>query len=357
MNLITLADARAFLKPHVDNGSCSTSLIDDRIAEIEERLAPEVDPGMAIRKVRVLVRNRQFCLPLNVTRICAADVDGVPVALGSSAYEFLSSGPGDLDLGRHSCKNVIDAGEHATQFDIPVQRVSDSAWSSGLKLAAFSVSKDDAALTLTARGYDSRGDEVRTVQGGAMTPGEVLAINRWSQGVEGQIVNMSAQAMSTGRFASVSRVYKPVTSAAVTLYAYDPSTHAMYMLAKIEPDATVPSYRRYKLTGVSEPVVNSDKEIVTDCVSALLLVKVGWTRATRATDVLFVQSLSALKFGAKALTAESAGDLNAAVGMWGMAVGILKKKQEDRDGDVTVPSVWDIDVSTSLADVNHGYLV
>lgn len=357
MNLITLADARTFLKPYVGGGTCSTSRIDADIAEIEERLLPEADPSTSLRRVRVLVRNRQFSLPINVLRIIAVNVDGYAAALGSQAVEFSSAYAGDIDMIGQTSRNVIDAGEHPTQYDIPVQRVSDTAWSSGLKLVAFSTSADDAVLNLTIRGYGANGDEIRTVQDGVLAPGETLRVNRWHLGVEGQILNMASQAMTTNLYTSVGRVYKPASSAAVSLYAYDSATGAMYFLSKMEPDVTVPSYRRYRLTGMDEPVVNADKEIETDCASVLMLVKIGWVRATRPTDILTIQNLSALKFGAMALVAENAGSYDASLAAWAQAIRIIKNQQADRDGNVSIPSIIDVDVNLSLRPLNHGYLV
>lgn len=357
MNLLTLADARAFLRPFVDNGSCSVSLIDARIAEIEERLWPKADWRLSLYRVRVLIRNRQFVLPANVLKICAATVDGLAAPLGSVAYEFSSSGPGDADLVGNVCRNVIDAGEHATQYDIPRQRISESEWSRGMRLAAFSTAADDTVLSLTIRGFGANSDEVRTEQDGEMAPGEVLRVNRWHLGQEGQIGGMSSVIRTTSFFESVSRVYKPVSRAPITLYAIDESTGAMYMLAKMEPEITVPSYRRYWLTGIAESVAAADKTMTYDCSSATLLVKVGWVRATRASDVLAIQNLAALKFGAFAITAENAGDYNGSVAAWQLAENTLREHQQDRDGQVSLPSVWDVDVNVSNAGINHGYLV
>lgn len=353
MNLITLADARAFLKPFVDNGSCSIPLIDARIAEIEERLWQEADWRMSLRRLRVLARNNVIVLPHSVLKVCAVNVDGTPAALASQAYEFSSAGPGDLDFANSATINLVDQGEFPTQFDIPVTRVSDAAWSDGLCLIAFSKENDDSVQSLTAFGYDSHGDEIRT----GSDPGETIKINRWAHGVEGSTLNLPNLSRSASRFQSVSRIIKPATKGAVTLYAYNPTTGEMFLLSKMEPDITIPSYRRYRLTGVGAPQVESDGTIQKPCVSLLLLVKMGWERATRPTDVLFIQSLTALKLMSKAITAENDGQSQKALELETLAIRALQKQSQDRDQQVTLPVIWDVNIDTSLRSVNHGYLV
>lgn len=357
MNLITLADMRTYLKPHVNGGTCDVSMIDDAVAEIEERLQHEGDWRLSHRRVRVLVRNLEFSLPANVTKVCAALVDGQAAALGSQALEFSSAYAGDFEYTTQTARNVVDNGEHPTQYDIPVQRVSDTAWSAGLRLLAFSTHVDDTTGFVTVRGYGENNNEIFSDQDGVHTPGERIAVNRWHLGVEGQVHSFAAQAVSVNKFRSVSRVYKAATKAPVSLYAYDSATQALYFLSKMEPAVTIPSYRRYRLTGVAAPYVDADKSIVKDCASALLFVKLGWVRAAYATDVLYVQNRAAFKFGAKALAAENAGEYDGALASWALAKKELVTEKQDREGDVQIPTVWDIGEGARLSDCNHGYLV
>lgn len=355
--LITLADARVALRPHVNGGNCDQDTIDDVIAEVEERLHSEGDWRLSHRRVRVLVRNTEFSLPLTVMKICAANVDGTPAAVGSRAVEWSSAYAGDIDLISQTARNVIDNGEHPTQYDIPAQRLSDSAWSPGLKLIAFSTHPDDTAVPLTVRGFKANNDEIFTETAGVMTPGEAVAINRWHMGIEGQVSNMDLQVKSVSDFKSISQVYKAVTKAPVTLFAYDGATKAMYFLSKMEPRATIPSYRRYRLTGMTAPVVESDLSITKDCASALLLVKLAWVRAAYADDVLFIQNMAALKFGAQAVALENAGQYDGSLNAWALAIKVLKTQRRDQNGEVTMPMIIDVGESASLSSVNHGYLV
>jgi hypothetical protein len=353
-SLITLADARTFLKPFVDNGSCSTPLIDSRIAEIEERLWPKADWRMSHRRLRVLARNRVISLPHNVLKVCAVNIDGTPAAMMTDAYEFSSSGPGDLDYADAATNNLVDQGEFPTQFDIPVYRETDTAWSTGLNLIAFSKEKDDMIQTLTVRGFGPLNDEVRTLQEGALAPGEVIPINRWPHGIEGSVINLSAMPRSTSTYMSVSRVYKPATKGAIVLYAHNPTTGELFLLSKMEPDILIPSYRRYRITGMAVPETLSDGTVNRDCASLLLLVKLGWERAVRATDILYIQSLTALKLMAMAITHENAGNTGKSKEFQADAILALLDQKRDQEQGVTVPVIWDVDVNVSLRSINHG---
>lgn len=354
---MTLADVREFIKPFVDNGSCSLPLIDLRIAEIEERLWPEADWRLAHYRVRVLIRNQEFSLPVNVLKICAVNIDGAAATIGSRALEFSSAYAGDIDLVQQSSRNVVDNGESPTQYDIPVLRSTDEAWSEGLRLCAFSTHVDDTAGFVTVRGYGPHNDEVYTTQDGVYSPGERLPINRWHFGVEGQINDMATKSVGSCDFRSISRVYKSVTKAPVTFCAFSPTTGAVYFLSKMEPDVTIPSYRRYRLTGLAAPRVESDHSITKDCATALMLVKVGWKRAVRETDIMYIQNTAAFKFGAQAITFENAGQYDSSIAAWTLAIKTLKTQQQDRDGDISVPMVLDIGEGARMSDVNHGYLV
>ena len=360
-NLVTLGDARTFLKPYVDGGTCDTDLIDARIAEIEERLWPRLDLKASLRRVRALVRNNNFCLPFDVVSVLAVDVDGAPAHIFSEAYEFSAAGPGDLSCAVANSltpsRNVIYVGEFPTQFEAPVTRVSDSTgdfgngyWDCDNYLVAFAKEVDDLATPLTVRGLDSRNDEIFT----GSDPGVSVPINRWHLGIEGQIVNMSAQSISAVPFRQVTRVYKAVTKGPVTLYAYRPSTGAMYLLSKMTPKETVPSYRRFKLTGIAAPSVQTDGSVERGLACLSLLCKVAWRRAELATDVLFVQSLTALKMMCMALTYENQGIFDRAQAYEALALRILNDQKKENDAQTNVPLIMDYSRDVTLAAMNTG---
>jgi hypothetical protein len=358
-NLLTLADARASLKQYIDGGTCDVSVIDDRINEASERLWPRLDLRASIRRVTALVRNNTVCLPQDVATVLAVTVDGTPAELMNQAYEFSAAGPGDLSCAAVSAmtpsRNLVELGDFPTQFDPPVNRVSDAAgsfangtWDCANYLIAFSPHVDDLAHSLTIRCLGALNDEVFTDK----EPGLVLKINRWAAGVEGRILNINQLPRSAVPVRQITQVYKPVTSGPVTLYAYRPDTGAMYLLSKMAPEETTPSYRRFRVTGVSAPSVK-DGALTRDLAVVNMLCKIGWRRVSRASDILFVQSLSALKMMCQALHFENQGVFDRAQAYETLALRILLDQKKDTEVNPSIPLVMDFSGDVSLAGMNH----
>ncbi|NLF99003.1 MAG: hypothetical protein GX565_02525 [Lentisphaerae bacterium] len=344
--LLTLADGRSFLAPFIDGGSCDNTVIDARIREAGERLYPKADWKLSIRRLRVQVRNEHFCLPMGVERVMTAALEGVPAPLMGPAYEFMSTGPGDLEINGATTAACIpiDIGEFPTQFDIPNyakydstagQTQADAAAEDNLYLLAFSPEADDTALELTIRGYGQRAHSLGAT-------GIKLAINRWALGVEGQIENLADVPRSAVTVRTIERIYKPATKGHVTLYALNPSTGEMWFLAKMEPDTTIPSYRRYRFSNMSMPVVNDDHTVTRGYTWASLLVKMEHVAALYADDILPIQHLSALKLMCMALTEENRGNLQVSNSYETLAFRAMLEKKADEEGLPTSPTIVDM---------------
>lgn len=357
-NLNTLAEGRAAVKAHVDGGgSCNNVLIDARIAEAEERLWPKLDQRNAVRRMRIRVSNRTFPLPLEVEAILKVDIDGAPAQIFGPSFEYLASGIGDRDYYESaSCmKNLLDMGEFPVMFDIPIKAVNATADETlceavvdpGFNLIAFSNYVDDAEKFVTVRGHDRKGDEIHTTIDSVWSPGETIQINRWHKGVEGSIQGAWSQLhTSSNLFTSVSAVSKMVTTGPVTLYAVNTTTHELFLLSKMIPEATVPSYRRYRIL---------NQACTDDCAFILALVKVRFRKATRADDVLSIQNLSALRLMVQALGLETAGDIPGAHQIETKAYAILLDESANRNAGTGPRVVLDYDFRFSPGACNRGY--
>lgn len=358
-NLKTLADAREFVKRYVDNGSCNNTVIDARIAEAEQRLWPKIDQRQALRRMRIRVSNRTFPLPFEVEKILKVDIDGSPARVYGPMYEYMSSGLGDLDERGvvSSNKELVDCGEFPVMFDIPVKAVAtattdtlcDAVVEAGYTLVAFSDQALDANQSVSVRGANHQGDEIWTIDGLVRSPGESIQINRWHGGVEGQIYGTWADLHTSEHlYSSISQVVKPVTSGPVTLYAVNTTTHAMFLLSKMVPEATVPSYRRYRIL---------NQACTDDCSSILALVKIRFRAAARADDVMCIQNLSALRLMIQALKVETDGDIPGAHTIEAKAFAILLDEKQNRDDNADSTVSLDYDYRFSPGAVNHGYNV
>lgn len=119
------------------------------------------------------------------------------------------------------------------------------------------------------------------------------------------------------------RVVKPVTNGRVSLYSVDEDTGDQALIAIYEPGETVPSYRRYQVTGV-----------VDETRTFKALCKRAYVEAIQPNDLLVPDFLGAYKLGLMALSCESKQDIQQSEYFWGKAVAGLNAQLEEDQGDV-----------------------
>lgn len=150
------------------------------------------------------------------------------------------------------------------------------------------------------------------------TPGEMLKICPWQNGVEGQINgNLINSYVSSNEFLKIKSINKPATVGYVTLYAIDQTTSGMWLLGKYGPSETQPGYRRYRIMGKScevEGMIN-------------LMVKLRYEPCVHDTDLLLIQSIPALQYMCKALHHIDNENMVDGVQYQQMALRILDKRQ------------------------------
>ena len=310
-NFFTLQDARDFVKRFVEAGTCNTQLIDDRINEACRRLLVKADLPYTTRQLRMRTDNGCFPLPREVEKVIWVNFDNYPGRVFNQHYEFLSSGPGEINAHRpgSGIKDLVDAGLYAFMFDMPSietltgECCTDRTLGEGLNIIAVSDSAADTNLSVTIYGTNRLQMDL---------PSEDLQINQWSGGVEGQLdigggwSDSAVIKTSTQLYRELKAWKKPVTTGYVSLYAIEKSSNKMWFLAKAHPDDTRPMWRRYKIT-------NRSCGGVEDCSCILMLVKLKWVKMTRADDILCVQNLDAIKQMVISLREENAGKLQDAI--------------------------------------------
>lgn len=358
-NLITLAEVRDVVKRWVDNGTCNTSRIDAVISEAEQRLWAKADWRLSRKRVRVRCQNQTFPLPLEVEKILKVDLDGSPAHVFDPAYEFMDSGPGDLDLRslNSGYKDLVDLGEFPTQFEIPIvltqeddEDCTEGTVNDGFKLFAFSPYVEDCEKYVTIRGLSKTSDEIFSDQSGSFLPGEKIPINRWTAGVEGQMTGVLADYQSTTNlFSQVTRVYKEATKGPVSLFAFDSDTNYIYLLSKMIPSATVPSYRRYRITN------RLVDEYGHDVTHILAWVKLRHMPAVNATDIVAIQNMAALKNMVIAIKFENENNLAQAQAYEVNAFRLLADQKLDEDSVGGTMSILDYDSQLVGRRLNRGY--
>lgn len=333
--LYTLSDARSLCRPFVDGGSCKDATVDARINEALERLMEEQPWECLRRVVRVTTCNRILPLPHNVEKITAACLDGGPSRIFNQAYQFLSSGPGDLDyqLVASGIKDLVDQGDYwPIMFDVPKKLEIDDeeVFPEGLQLCAFAANDSDRASPLVVTGFTSTGEEVT----------ESIQIQPWQGGVEGQLFGNWNEdiKLSTNSFQDVTAVIKPATTGYVSLYAVYPTESYMFMLAKYHPNQTRPNFRRY--------IINNSTQDTRTCM--LLQVQIRYQPLAAATDVLPVDSLQAVKLMVMAISEENKQNIPQAITLAQQAVNLMAKREETRTLSTGAPTIVNTDYRVSL---------
>lgn len=361
-NLFVLSDARAFVAQWVDNGSCNAAAIDARINEACRRLRVKADWPYTVQTVRIRTDNQQFPLPRECEKIIWCNADNNPAYVYGPAYEFLSSGPGEVKhrYSTSGFKDVVDAGWACTMYDIPPietfpdvpANAVDRTLGTGYYLAAFSTEHGDTEKTLSMYGSNELLNNIGS-GASAFAPGEVLKVNRWSNGVEGTIDGpLSAIAMTSKTYREIHKWVKPATAGYITLYAVNPSNNYMWLLAKAHPDDTVPSWRRYKVTNQLCSVDSSTGKSYGSA-NILALCKMADIKLTRPDDVLPIQNLDAIKNMVIAIGLENAMNLEGAVSYEANATRILQEQKQDAEVSGGMPVVVDIDPRFAGASCNR----
>ncbi len=378
--LYTLDQARAAVRRFVDSGSCTLATIDARINEALERLTDNADFECMRAVVRISVCDLSFTLPYNVEKILMVTLDGTPAHIFNQPYQFLSSGPGDLDMrgvGGSGCgcssgctsgscipwNDLLDQGEFPTMFDVPkcytwpvagVDTEVDVS-ETGMQLMAFSSAAEDAGKKLRVRGYNGIKEMVGASVG---AQGEEITIHAWDNGLEGSLsgwwgVNLNP---SVNRFTDVTGIVKPETAGYVSLFAVAGSNSIAAPLAyfsflgKYHPRQTVPAFRRYALTS---------KDTTSTCATNVLaLVRLRPVPLVDGTDILYIDSMQALKLMVMAITEENKGNLQGALNFESQAVAVMQKRERARLQAAGAPVILNVDYRLSTGRyLNRGGLI
>lgn len=230
----TFGDAKRLLAPYasaygmLDIGHAINTAIDE--------LSRTRNWKRLTRLVRFSVTSEFFALPQSCGAILRANVDHTPTMIHSTEYEFLSGGPGDLDL--RVCRAVPING---LQLLGVYPTMSDLARPG--PLAAFSTKPPQGPLRV--RGLDSSGQMVV-----ASVP-----INEWPEGSDVATHDFDEAMTTSITWSEVTAVTMPVDgSAYVTLVAFGPSfTESPQVLAKYHPKYAIPEFTRYRLPGLRLP--------------------------------------------------------------------------------------------------------
>ena len=306
--MITFGDATTGLAKYVDGGKATTDpVVKERINEACEILSVEGDWKHLVRRIRVNKTGNIFSLPMSVDTIIKVNRCRQPAFVWGQGFEFMMGGYGSvIDGSAIATTDLIHMGDGFPTFFPITSEVGTVA----KKLVAFSKNPSDAGKSIRVRGYDSSRNEISPT-----TPGEVITIQQWYKGEEGQIDGGSVN-FSDNEFIEISSIEKDETTDYVTLYAVTSADNKYWFLGKYHPYETNPGYSWYK---ISNSECDDEEHLV-------LLVKIKHVDMVHSSDILTIQSLHAVKLMLKALYQFDWGDSSKGLMLQNTALLFLNKQ-------------------------------
>ena len=188
------------------------------------------------RVKRFLVYDEYVPLPQDCDSIIRACIDGIPIDVKGSDYDFLSSGPGDLDYipdGYAPIHNIQDTGYFPTMYDITGE--------DGVKLIAFGT-QDLTGDTIKIRGKNEHGDTVVSN----------ITYKVWADadlGIDAEDAAVCATlTASDGLYCEIDKITLPDgVEEYVSLYAL--ADGVFTFLSRMHPGEKIPQFRRYRIAG------------------------------------------------------------------------------------------------------------
>lgn len=298
--LVTLQEAVNHVASNAARG-VNDPVVVGRINEAIRRLVVKGDWKGTVVQGIIATQNNTVTCPYGVEKIIYVDINGCPARIMPHVYQFLESGPGEMD----TCANLwsenltVVPGIFPTYFDPP----SDEP----RKIIALSTHIDDVGKMVTIQGYTSLNNLVRV----GAAPGEELPISYWLNGVEGSLDDAAFPQKTVNKFGQVTALHKPQTKGYVALYSVHESDtqteRRMWFLTKMHPNETCPGYQRYRVLNMRLPAEALD-DTGQYLIKLTCLFKRGYMPAVHANDILVIQSLDAIKNMVMAIGYENASD-------------------------------------------------
>jgi hypothetical protein len=272
-------------------GHCSEPKLLRRITDAVELLANkgEIDP--LVGNVDLCVDGQCVTLPREIETVLAVNIGGRPSLGRDELFSFHLNGPGDFTT---TCEYTwTNAGGFPTYRDLRCPS----------KLVTFLDSAEDNGKALRIYGFDQENRPLRTKENGVWVDGYLIPT------VYGYAVPDS----SAPTVSRITWIKKDRTVANVRLSTYDNSSDSGTLLGVFEPDETLPSYRRIKLSRSAEWVRIFYRRRSLELLSRK--------------DRILLHSRPALILAMQAVKKYKEFDLGTAVGLEAQATRLLTEKE------------------------------
>lgn len=317
---LTVEDARALLYEQIDPSDSATPQFLPALNQVSERIINSGQWKNMYGLVEYPSTTGFITLPRRWESIIGVTRVNAPTRVYGQMQEFLTSGPGFFDDTAVNLNDILDQGDACTQeFQVtgglPRFTIANAA---------------DAAKTVRVYGYYTNGD------------GEVFDPATGVAGIEVVLANPTVT-MTQDMF--VTQIVKEVTLGNVTMSVVVSGTPTV--LSIYEPSETNPIYRRYK---VGTLTARNDSKPVLRCKCKRRFVKM-----LAETDLVYPDSVGALKFGLIALMMENQGahELELSEMFWGKCYQVLNQNLKQNQGAIRPFMAVDLAFSAGSTPQTH----
>jgi len=317
----TFAEAQRRLTPYT--GSFGTRDPAEAINTAIEALASSKNWIDMTRLVRMTTVNEYFALPQEYLRIERAAVNGTPVSMKTSDYEFLHSGPGDLDYLPEGYAILQNGAQDLGSF--PTMYAPDRVE----KLCAFSTVVPSGKIRI--RGRNEEGDLVT----------ETIAVNSWTGQDDIDTQDTASVTQTVAEFATIDELTLP-TDASAYISIYGISEEAFFFLSRMHPGHRAAEFRRYRL-----PVFNSNVEDESHHI--LAEVRMQFVPLVDDDDILPFDTLLPVQYMLQSLAYAEAQEVETSAKYRAMAMSHLTVKEDNKH------TAQGIRVVNELYDESLGY--
>lgn len=295
---VTLADAKASRLPS-QVGNCPTQArFLQLLNEAQERLLYTGKWWGTVQKWRFCATDGCVALPSQFATLEAVAVCGRPIAVRDQFYEFLDNGFGIRSQGVININSGTSTSTSQTTSPCcggfaGVCGIAEALYRgryptfsdiqpTGKRVQLVCDKLTDVGKSVLVLGYDDNNNWIRTVQGGVVLDGEVVAL---AQGAGTQSVN---------NFSVVTDLQPPANlDGQWWLYEYTISSGAQRLIGQYQYFDVRPSFARYFFPSIIPTASSSGSSCSQVLVEAL--VKLDFIPVQKDTDYLIIGNLPALK--------------------------------------------------------------
>jgi hypothetical protein len=320
--MLTLGDCRSSTIVNIA-GKCGSSFeFASLINEATRKLLRRGDWVGTVTPIQICVSKGCLVMPRYVQSVRKINTCHSKLPVGNLWYNFINARDwqggrwggfgGDWWRGARDCGALAAQGQACCYNDIP---------GDGWLVRAYARCQPDYGQVIQIFGVDNGNQPLRTDNGdGTWSDGVSIVL-----GSSGANPNYGSTAVYVRR---IDHVVKPQTQCQVMLYAYNPTTNALFDLAVYDPGELTPTYTRYQLNFGHTPF-GLNQGCCGPVNSVVALVKLRFIAAQFDSDLVIVDNLDALKYEVQSVRAQEAGDLQLAKGYETAAIAELNRDLQD----------------------------